>query len=408
MATTITSGNSTNGAAISSDNTGILELKTGTGAGTTAITIDASQNVGIGISSPSQELVVYKDQNATTRVSIDNTNAGTTASASLELSADTGAAIFVANSSGSTAAAITGGALGAGLYTTSAATNGLSVGTTSGPLKFFAGNTSAERFRIGSAGQLGVGGANYGTAGQALVSNGASSAPSWQTVATTPDVQTFNVSGTWTKPSTGNLVRIQMWGGGGGGSRSASAGSTGGGGGGGYYETTLPIASMGATATVTVGAGGPGRTGSAGAGIAGGNSSVVLGSGSIIYVSGGAGSGGTLGGDGGYGSLTFTTAVVADPANIGKGAGLCSPQDGYAYTGGGGGAGTSLTAGGKGGWGGGGGTTGTGAGGTSIFGGAGGNASTNGTQPGGGGGASTAANTNATNGAAGRVIITTF
>jgi len=45
MATTITAGNSTNGAAISSDNTGILELKTGTGAGTTGLTIDASQNV---------------------------------------------------------------------------------------------------------------------------------------------------------------------------------------------------------------------------------------------------------------------------------------------------------------------------------------------------------------------------
>jgi hypothetical protein len=48
MATTITSGNATNGAAISSDNTGILELKTGTGAGTTAMALDASQNVGIG------------------------------------------------------------------------------------------------------------------------------------------------------------------------------------------------------------------------------------------------------------------------------------------------------------------------------------------------------------------------
>lgn len=45
MATTITSGNSTNGgAAISSDNTGILELKTGSGSGTTALTINASQN----------------------------------------------------------------------------------------------------------------------------------------------------------------------------------------------------------------------------------------------------------------------------------------------------------------------------------------------------------------------------
>lgn len=59
MATTITAGNSTNGGtAIASDNTGILELKTGTGSGTTAMTLNASQNVGIGTSSPLQKLQV--------------------------------------------------------------------------------------------------------------------------------------------------------------------------------------------------------------------------------------------------------------------------------------------------------------------------------------------------------------
>jgi hypothetical protein len=45
MASIITAGNATNGLALSCDNTGILELKTGTGSGTTAVTIDASQNV---------------------------------------------------------------------------------------------------------------------------------------------------------------------------------------------------------------------------------------------------------------------------------------------------------------------------------------------------------------------------
>lgn len=44
MSTTITAGNATNGLAFSADNTGALELKTGTGAGTTALTLDASQN----------------------------------------------------------------------------------------------------------------------------------------------------------------------------------------------------------------------------------------------------------------------------------------------------------------------------------------------------------------------------
>ena len=37
----------------------------------------------------------------------------------------------------------------------------------------------SERFRVGSSGQLGVGGATYGTSGQVLTSGGASAAPSW-------------------------------------------------------------------------------------------------------------------------------------------------------------------------------------------------------------------------------------
>jgi hypothetical protein len=44
MATVITAGNATDGLKITPDNTGILELKTGTGAGTTALTLNASQN----------------------------------------------------------------------------------------------------------------------------------------------------------------------------------------------------------------------------------------------------------------------------------------------------------------------------------------------------------------------------
>jgi hypothetical protein len=38
---------------------------------------------------------------------------------------------------------------------------------------------SAERLRIASAGQIGIGGANYGTSGQILTSGGAAAAPSW-------------------------------------------------------------------------------------------------------------------------------------------------------------------------------------------------------------------------------------
>jgi hypothetical protein len=45
MATVITAGNATNGLSLSADNFGTFEFKTGTGAGTTALSIDASQVV---------------------------------------------------------------------------------------------------------------------------------------------------------------------------------------------------------------------------------------------------------------------------------------------------------------------------------------------------------------------------
>ena len=59
-----------------------------------------------------------------------------------------------------------------------------------------------ERLRIGTSGQIGLGGANYGTSGQVLTSNGSSSAPTWQTVSgggsdvgiTTALTGTFNAS----------------------------------------------------------------------------------------------------------------------------------------------------------------------------------------------------------------------
>ena len=38
---------------------------------------------------------------------------------------------------------------------------------------------SSEKIRFGAAGQLGIGGANYGTSGQLLTSGGASAAPTW-------------------------------------------------------------------------------------------------------------------------------------------------------------------------------------------------------------------------------------
>lgn len=63
-----------------------------------------------------------------------------------------------------------------------------------------------ERFRIGNAGQLGVGGANYGTSGQFLTSGGASAAPSWATISNT------DISGLGTM-STQNANSVSITGG---------------------------------------------------------------------------------------------------------------------------------------------------------------------------------------------------
>ena len=47
MATILKAGNATTGLSLTPDNTGILELKTGTGSGTTAVTISTAQVVSI-------------------------------------------------------------------------------------------------------------------------------------------------------------------------------------------------------------------------------------------------------------------------------------------------------------------------------------------------------------------------
>ena len=61
--------------------------------------------------------------------------------------------------------------------------------------------SGSERLRIASSGQIGLGGANYGTSGQVLTSNGSGSAPTWQTASgggggVTSDSEENTVGGT--------------------------------------------------------------------------------------------------------------------------------------------------------------------------------------------------------------------
>jgi len=64
----------------------------------------------------------------------------------------------------------------------------------------------AEKVRIATSGQIGLGGANYGTSGQVLTSNGSASAPSWQDTSGGITTEAFTSSGIVTAVRLGTAV----------------------------------------------------------------------------------------------------------------------------------------------------------------------------------------------------------
>jgi hypothetical protein len=89
----------------------------------------------------------------------------------------------------------------------------------------------------------------------ALADTGRALTPSNLAAVLALDTQTFDASGTWTKPPQGRFLLIQGWGSAGGGAR-RSVGNGSGGGGGSYFDRLIPLSSLGATETVTIGSGG--------------------------------------------------------------------------------------------------------------------------------------------------------
>ena len=102
----------------------------------------------------------------------------------------------------------------------------------------------------------------------------------FNTVVLSPFYQAFTASGTFTKPPGYLNLGSLLWSGGSSGSRTNNTGTaSAGGGGGGCFLSTFPAASLAATETITVGAGGLART-TVATGLKGGNTSL----GSLITV----------------------------------------------------------------------------------------------------------------------------
>jgi hypothetical protein len=206
--------------------------------------------------------------------------------------------------------------------------------SSSAALNIQVGGTSA--LLLGALGQFGIGGANYGTSGQVLTSNGSGSAPSWQTIGGgSLKSQEFLASGTFTVPTGITSVWVTMIGGGG--SGAAGTGGRGGGGAGAYCFKRPFSVTAGASLTVTIGGGGAGVLAAA-TGNPGTSTSF-----SSLTVTGGSGGGVStstqnpvLAGAGGSAGATGTEGGVAEGSLLG-GRGGQSLYNGTAYIGGGGG-----------------------------------------------------------------------
>ncbi len=166
----------------------------------------------------------------------------------------------------------------------------------------------------GSGNQISING-SAGSSGQVITTNGTNAF--WGSSVSPVSVTTFTASGTWTKPSVGTLVYVEIWSGGGGGARAEVSR---GGGGGGFLSIILPFSLFSATETVTIGAGGAGRTTALGngPGVSGGTSSLTVGSTTTLSVTGG------NGGDTNFvyaanGGFSTITAVINDSGGNGGG-----------------------------------------------------------------------------------------
>lgn len=163
-------------------------------------------------------------------------------------------------------------------------------------------------------------------------------------------VSVFTSSGTWTKPTGATMARIILLGGGGGGASGATGANNvnrsggQGGGAGQLLDMIIPLASVGSTATVTVGAGGLGQTAAAdNPGSNGGNTTFGTANTAGYLIARGGTAGGASNGNGKtystpYGYAGFTASTLLGTAGA-RGAGTTGGATTPAHSGGGAGGG---------------------------------------------------------------------
>jgi hypothetical protein len=285
---------------LTGDTAGTLVLQTndsGSG-GTTAITIGTDQSVNF--PATAQRITGdFTNATVTSRVAFQTSTAnsstgiyalpsgsGVAASWQATNAADpTDASKVLIATNGTTDVQLVSGINGAGTYL---------------PLSIFNGGTG--RFVFGTSGQFGIGPVatvSYGTSGQALISGGASAAPSWGSVSPIPTVEVFTTGtlATWTIPTGVTKVRVTVIGGGGGGGGNFTSG---GGGGGGAIKVLTVVAG---TLTYSVGAAGANLGNGGTSSVASGTNNTIT----TISATGGTGGNGSLavGGIGSNGDLNF-------------------------------------------------------------------------------------------------------
>ena len=190
-------------------------LEFSTNAGSTALRIKSDGKVGLGINNPEGLLHLFGDNNTNgpeLYLTVNNNN-----------TSDNIGALIYGNNADKTVLKIQG------LTHTANNTGDLTFHTS-------AAGTMGERLRIGSAGQLGIAGANYGTAGQVIKSGGSGSAISWgdATVGVSSagtsigNATTLNFIGAGnTFAVSGTTIDVSIAGGGGGGSGDFNTGLSG-------------------------------------------------------------------------------------------------------------------------------------------------------------------------------------